>query len=136
MTSEKNLTGLLHSDEGDSGVDHTIDHVLDQDDSDEDGDEVDLKDDSEEEEKPEVKKKEVVKEEANIIEDKIDFKQLEEEILGDELVEPSTEDADETVEEQDIADRRIVGKRQDTSDMITDMLNQMVVEGSRDVAIR
>merc|ERR1711962_544245 len=152
---------ITNSLEGDSGLEHSCDEVdlpsdsdniLDNENYDDEVDsvgassdhdeEIDLKEEEEEEQPKKEVKKEVVKQEANIIEDKIDLKQLEDEILGDQLVEPAADNDDEenvsdVDEEQDIADStRLGGKKQDTSNMITDMLNQMVVDGSRDVAIR
>lgn len=80
---------------------------------------------------------------SNINKEKIDFAQLEEEILGDDMVEPITDTTEETlVDDMDITEstggKLGMGKRNtNTTDMITDMLNQMVVDGgSRDVATR
>jgi len=89
----------------------------------------------------------VTKPAINHYKEKIDFAQLEEEILGDDMVEPITDTTDENepedlVDDLDIADSTAVmgklGKRNtNTTDMITDMLNQMVVDGgSRDLASR
>jgi len=67
--------------------------------------------------------------------EKIDFAALEEEVLGDEMVEPVT---DPVVEDKDITEEKEFSKRP-TTDLITDMLNQMVVDSSANeaqVAIR
>jgi len=63
----------------------------------------------------------------------VDLAALEAEVLGEDLVEPVTglEDTPEPETE------KVFPKNRDTTDLITDMLNQMVVEGgSRDLADR
>lgn len=130
--------------DGDSGLEHSADEVdlqeysennsEDSADTDQDEDlngtlpeEIDEEQSDEKLSKPEIK-------------DKIDFDQLEEEILGDDMVEPITDTADDdeiNVDDLDIADTGKLGGKTNTTDMITDMLSQMVVDsGSRDVAIR
>lgn len=151
--------------DGDSGLEHSADDDHEQSGDDErlseddagrsihsedlDDDQVDvdlngtLSEDNEEPVAP--AKKNEVNAPLSINKEKIDFAQLEEEILGDDMVEPVTDTTDENepeelVDDLDIADSTAVMKSKrntNTTDMITDMLNQMVVDGgSRDLASR
>ena len=147
--------------DGDSGLDHSADEVdlpsfteqnileqrveeEEEEDDEDDEDEVDLgnqsqedEDDEEEEEKKEDEDREIpppLESTKKARQDKIDFDQLEEEILGDELVEPDqitdTEEDDLELTEKSFSKRK-------TSDLITNMLSQMVIEPeSRDIGRR
>ena len=142
--------------DGDSGLDHSADEVdlpslteqniLEQRvEEEEEEDEVDLGNQSQDDDEEEVEEEEKKEDEDREItppmesmkkarQDKIDFDQLEEEILGDELVEPDpitdTEEDDLELTEKSFSKRK-------TSDLITDMLSQMVIEPeSRDIARR
>lgn len=149
---------LYNSMDGDSGLEHSgedeqdnsSDERLSQIDSNELsaderlGDEVDLNGTLSEDNEEEIEDKDKTdtnKYSQQNNKDKIDFAQLEEEILGDDMVEPETDTNDETnVDDLDITESKHLGvgkKNNSTTDMITDMLNQMVVDGgSRDIATR
>ena len=109
-----------------------------------DGEEVDLGDSQEFKESKVVNESKAVDESKEpkeaqrkqSQEERIDFNQLEQEILGDDLVEP--EDVEEEEEEEEEKEEREVTKvyeKRPTTDMITDMLNQMVTD-THDVVIR
>lgn len=143
VNSLQNFNSL---DGGDSGVEHSSDEVEDppslneqniletrleedyeeeedskDEDASEDGEEVDLGDRT-----LSVFEQPAAKDASRPSERDIDLKDLEEEILGD--VEPVTEDKDQDkVEDQDITDK--VLEKRGTADLITDMLNQLVVDG-------
>jgi len=87
-----------------------------------------IKNEEEEVEKKEKKRMELRRESS------VDLKQLEAEVLGEDLVEPVTGLEED---QQDLHDEKVFSKTRDTTDLITDMLNQMVVDGgSRDLSAR